>query len=1468
MTVAIGAGGNGGAAGAGGQVTVKNTGSIFTGGDNARGIFAQSVGGGGGAGGASTSDNGGGNGDISFNLGFSLGGKGGDGGGADIVNVINSGSITTLGDAAHGIMAQSIGGGGGVGGASVASKAETSEENTTINVNATIGGSGGKGGNGSSVWVSNLGSIDTSGASAYGILAQSIGGGGGHGGNATIETKEDTNSTSAASLQTVFSSSTETNSSGTDTNASKRSWSVDIGFGLGGSGGVAGNGGNVTVTNNGVIITRGTNSIGIFAQSVGGGGGAGGASAIDGSGSGGSTNFAVTIGLGLGGQGNDGGDGGVVVVNSQGTITTLGDSAHAIFAQSVGGGGGAGGESASSAGSNSNSKVSVTVILGGNGAVGGNGSNVVVVNGGHLETVGKSAYGILAQSIGGGGGIGGASTATTRGSTNTIVDITVGVGGGGGAAGSGGAVTVTDSGGLVTLGDDSHGIFAQSVGGGGGNAGGTSSPVGGDSKVTLSVGVGGGGGDGNNGGAVVVYNNGDIDTFGERAFGILAQSIGGGGGRGGNAMVETNSSGGEHKWSLDVAVGGSGAGASAGGNVTVENVGTIVTRGVDAHGIFAQSVGGGGGDGGYGGHADSEIGSVATNADLQITVGGSAGSGGNGGHVSVSNSGTIVTLGDNSFGVLAQSVGGGGGIGGQGQSGSLAKLAIGGAGCAGGIGGAVDVTITGAIETFGSAAHGVFAQSVGGGGGIAGNVNNGVNAYGLALSFGQSGGAGGNGGDVTVISDGDIITHGNGAYGIFAQSVGGGGGLAGDIGNGLSFAGSVGATGSAGRVTITHTGNITTYGDSAHGIFAQSAAGMGTGGVVEINYTGSISVYGSNSYAVLVQSRGDQAPDNMLLTFRNGVIQGANAAVRFADGGDNTLQNYSTVTAVNGAHGTAIIGGSGDETIDNYGTVTGSADLGAGQNAFNNHGVFNSGAVIHLGPGNRLLNTGVLAPGGQGTFMTTELGSDFQQTMLGTLSVELHAQSDSDKLVVDGVATLDGEISVAKGPGLYLDGMTFDVLVASNGLVNTFSSTNLPAATPVLSFRLNQQPDKVQILSDVSFSGFARNTVERRMGKYFDRIAASASGNLADALVEIEKMSEQELRAAYSSLSPGVYQANTFTTFSAVRTSIRTLQQRMLVLRPDLTTLAASQAGSDDAPVLLAANGPISNLGLSPSNSQSDEISKACGWWMEGLGQWGDQHGSDGYAGFDYSTAGLTVGYDRAPINRLLTGVDFGYTKTHINVDDDQGNGSIDSYYASLYGTYLIERTYLEGVLSYSRHRYDNTRHIIVGSVDESADSKHDGNAVSVLVGGGTTFPYQKWELQPFTSLLYTYLSENSYEESGAGSLDMKVNNRQTSSLVSELGLRVAGAFPTANGRFIPEVSAAWQYDFDIDDRAITASLAGTPTAAFTVPGQGLERNSAILRGGISYVENGGVTFSWKYSADLGGDHTAQAVSGQISIPF
>ena len=1077
LSVNVGAGfdGKGGAAGTGGNVTVNNDGSIQTSGDKAIGIFAQSVGGGGGVGGSSSSDTGGGSGDRAIGINLNIGGAGGGGDSADTVTVTSTGSIITKGDDSHGIMAQSVGGGGGAGGASSSTIAGSATNTTlTFNANINIGGDGSVGGDGGAVIVTNQGLIDTSGATSYGILAQSIGGGGGFGGDTKLShAQDDSGGGSGDSLRaSAAPSATVTNeNSGED-----KSWSLSISVGSGGNAGGGGKGGAVTVNNLGDIITRGTNSVGIFAQSVGGGGGTGGSSGTETGGSG--ADRALDVGVSLGGQGGDGGGGGAVTVMSEGSIIALGDDSHAIMAQSVGGGGGTGGASVSGLSdspSNTNSTLNVTVGIGGTGGLGGSGSNVVVFNQGRIDTWGRGAYGILAQSIGGGGGFGGdarvepagdgsggsnavasalaSATEGTHSSKNWNINVSVAVGGAAGGSGAGGSVSVTNSGGITTHGEAAHAIFAQSVGEGGGVGGASVFTAGSNSPTTLNIGVGGGGGSGKDGGTVTVVNQGAIETWGSQSYGILAQSIGGGGGRGGSSGM-TNAAG-STNWSVSLTFGGNGAGAANGGDVTVDNSGDVTTHGDNAHGIFAQSVGGGGGDGGYGSHNQSD--GSSTQKSLGVEVGGSAGSSGNGGNVMVRQAGDVTTVGNGTFGVFAQSVGGGGGVGGAGELGATGNIGLGGAGGAGGNGGEVKVDLTGTITTYGLGTYGIFAQSIGGGGGLAGNLDQGLSTglggstnLGVGLAFGRSGGNGGNGGAVTVHSAGRIITYGDGSCGIFAQSVGGGGGAAGSLNTSkltLNSAGSAGAAGSGGKVTINHTGDIYTYGNNSHGIFIQSAGGQDAGGKINLELIGSIHVEGTNSDAVYVQSVGGQKNDDMSVTLLNGAVEGglgSGASVRFSDGAHNTLHNFSDLSS-GGA--SVIVGGAGDDVIENNGLVVGSVDLGTGHNAFFNYsgGRVESGASLNLGAGNQFLNAGVLAPGGQNAIQPTALTGNFLQTSTGILQIKLGPGAVSDQLAVSGNALVGGTLSVSRFNGfLPTKGDQYTFLTAGQSLAGQFASLDDP----------------------------------------------------------------------------------------------------------------------------------------------------------------------------------------------------------------------------------------------------------------------------------------------------------------------------------------------------------------------------------------------------------------------------------------
>jgi len=313
----------------------------------------------------------------------------------------------------------------------------------------------------------------------------------------------------------------------------------------------------------------------------------------------------------LGQSGNSGGDSGPVTVQLQppngavtgGSVTTYDDDAVGVLAQSVGGGGGAGG---------------VIGAVGGNGGNGGAGGAVTVQidSGSTVTTLGDFADGVLAQSVGGGGGDAGYAKAYGP-------FFSAAIGGLGGSGNSGGNVSVSNSGALITAGESAYGVIAQSIAGGGGNGGAANS---------YSVGVifpaamalGGHGGNGGTGGAVAVSNQGTIITGGSSSgapaaatpitlnnvtlnlpagmdsIGILAQSIGGGGGNGGSALAKTlaiNAVPELPTVSASFALGGSGGAGNSGGDVAVGNAGTVLTFGDGAHGVLAQSIGGGGGNG-------------------------------------------------------------------------------------------------------------------------------------------------------------------------------------------------------------------------------------------------------------------------------------------------------------------------------------------------------------------------------------------------------------------------------------------------------------------------------------------------------------------------------------------------------------------------------------------------------------------------------------------------------------------------------------------------------------------------------------------------------------------------------------------------------------------------------------------------------------------------------------------------------
>lgn len=940
-TLVAGIGGFGGAGNRASTVDAIQSGDIVVRGGNSMGILSQSVGGGGGAGGINVAAN------IAltdgFNGVFGMGGNAGVGADAGNVTLTSDGFISVngrstlgikadsgapaantdeargFGDRANGILAQSVGGGGGDGGLNVVGLVSTNGTPAAVNV----GGSGGAGGNAGSVTVTRgqtrRGLLQTAGDSAAGLVAQSVGGGGGNAG--------------MAFLLTIG------NQTSPNTGQSFEDGQNQINLQVGGDGGSAGVGSDVTVTHAGEIRTSGERSDAIIAQSVGGGGG--------------NANFTVGLGrnaggnqanITIGGGTGDGGESGDVRVTNTGTIKTIGADSRALLAQSVGGGGG---NTATSMLLNLSANNAFNLVIGRDGGTGGAGGLVSVNSNASLSTQGDRATGLMAQSVGGGGGISSADSVgiTAGGGTaqDTQTTVAVAVGRQGGSGGIGGVVDVTSGGQITTKGANADAIHAQSIGGGGGT-GGSATAVIFDQSYGLGVGVGGTGGTGNNGGQVTVNNTATLSTAGLGATGIKAQSIGGGGGIGGyvvglQTQIKSPRDGGAR--TAAVTVGGEGGTGGNGAQVDVTSAGQITTQGAEAHGIKAESIGGGGGDGGL--VLNLGVSRTSASDNLTVAVGGRGGRGGTGAAVNATNEGTISTNGRGAAGIYAKSIGGGGGDASlitqlnfakvsAGKSARRLAINVGGSGGSGAISGPVVVTNeeTGVIETSGDEAHGIHALSVGGGGGLgssvatlnigAGGSKAGADSFIGGVSIGGSGGDGNTSGTVEVTNAGQISTSGDRADGIRAQSIGGGGGNGGAVlqaailvGQGTltpgqpqtpSFilGGSGGTGADAQTVTVTNTGSITTTGDAAHAIHAQSIGGGG--GNANLALTASTGDFGISSAIA----------DTVALGL--GALQNASGG----KGGDVTV-NHSGDIRISGVGAQAIVaesinGGGGGLVLD------------------------------------------------------------------------------------------------------------------------------------------------------------------------------------------------------------------------------------------------------------------------------------------------------------------------------------------------------------------------------------------------------------------------------------------------------------------------------------------------------------------------------------------------------------------------
>jgi outer membrane autotransporter protein len=92
----------------------------------------------------------------------------------------------------------------------------------------------------------------------------------------------------------------------------------------------------------------------------------------------------------------------------------------------------------------------------------------------------------------------------------------------------------------------------------------------------------------------------------------------------------------------------------------------------------------------------------------------------------------------------------------------------------------------------------------------------------------------------------------------------------------------------------------------------------------------------------------------------------------------------------------------------------------------------------------------------------------------------------------------------------------------------------------------------------------------------------------------------------------------------------------------------------------------------------------------------------------------------------------------------------------------------------------------------------------------------------------YAFMHEDSFTESGADSMTLDVDSRNSYSLQSHIGLNLSRKLTFETGELIPEFRIGWVHEFFPDAKNFNARFHDIPYS-FEAPGRDMAKNSGLV---------------------------------------
>jgi outer membrane autotransporter protein len=495
-----------------------------------------------------------------------------------------------------------------------------------------------------------------------------------------------------------------------------------------------------------------------------------------------------------------------------------------------------------------------------------------------------------------------------------------------------------------------------------------------------------------------------------------------------------------------------------------------------------------------------------------------------------------------------------------------------------------------------------------------------------------------------------------------------------------------------------------------------------------------------------------------------------------------------------------------------------------------------------------------------------------------TYRVDATAEGKSDRVKVTGTANLAGSVVHVGSGGTYAESTAYTILSA-NTLNGHFDSATSDMAflQPSLSHQGNQVVltlDKKQVPTEPTPTPTepAPTPTEpaptpignggTRPIEFADLAVTSNQRSAANALQSLPTTSSLYTRVLNlpNGAPAGVFADLSGESFGSSVSAMQNVSNNVASL-PTAQLRANMNAGFIPGP-------PTAQVGRGDASMLPRSAAQPM--WAQVFGNWRTMDGNSNVAKSRERDVGIFVGGDHGVGNGWRLGGAFGYTDSRITVDDRSAKSDVNSYSAILYGGKSFEAgsgkiNFTAGV-AYTWHDIDSKRNINAAGQYQELKADYSASTGQVFTDVGYAIPLNdRVTLEPFFGADFSDLRTRGFSESGG---DAALSGKSSTNNVgtTTLGLRAQTTFDVKDNAGRLRGMLGWRHAYGDLNPEATMSFDGSQP--FTVAGNPLARDAAVMEVGVDLAMSKNATLGLAYSGQFGDGNRQNTGTVNVSWRF